>query len=422
MLRTVTAATAALALLASCAPETQSPVRVRALVLDANGKYVPQEVQLTTVTDIVNLEGSVARFVGGARIIVDESDPDLANAFNVGTEEAILRAMVKDEGGSVTASYIEQDGVLWPADFHTWNLVTTYYNLERANAYFRTVGGLVDADFGKGPTPVYYFPEFRLTSPDPLQDNALYFPPVKAFMVLPFEELQRAPLAINASVLTHEYSHLIFNQKVYGGQSLPPPITVWGASAPSPGANILKSLDEGLADYHAYGASCVSGSGCNPRVLNTSFEDASVLARDISQSRCMSATQYNQLYGLGLGQFSGIEYQVGTIVANALYAAAQSTAQQQAIQKAVLAAYSDSNPNSPGIAQRVNLTFGNQADFTLGLAVGAIARHIPDMTLRTAVCSQFVERLGIDQQELVQNGDCPENTLTAPRNCPKLTN
>jgi hypothetical protein len=415
MLRTVTASATVLALLASCAPDTQAPVKVRVLVRTPAGEeYVPQEVQLTTVTDIVHLEGTVARFIGGARILVDSQDPELQN---VTTEEALASAFTKDEGSSVTASYIEQDGVLWPADFHTWNLVTTYYNLERANDYFRTVTGLVDADFGKSAPTVYYFPEFTLkdSSTDPLRDNALYFPPVKSFMVLPFEELQLAPLAINASVLTHEYSHFVFNQKVYGGKALPDAITVWGGgTGPTPGANVLKSMDEGLADYHAYGASCVGISGCNPRVLSTSFENTSVVARDISlASNCMTATLRNQLYGANLSQFSGLEYQVGTRVATALYSAARDEGQQKAIQRAVVAAY-------PDIAQRVRDTFADQSGFSLATAVGAIAKRIADPTLQRAVCDQFVERLGIAHEELTFTGDCPAATRREPLSCPKL--
>lgn len=403
MLRTVTAATAALAMLASCAPDTEAPVRVRALVLTSAGQYEPQEVELKTVTDIVRLEGSVARFIGGARIVADSNDPELQNA---GTAEALENALMKDRGSPVTASYIEKDGVLWPADFHTWNLVSTYYALERANDYFRTVGGLVDADFG-GATTVYYFPEFILadSSKDPLRDNALYFPPVNSFMVLPFEELQLAPLAINANVLAHEYSHRVFNQKVYGGQPLPTPIASWGGV----GFNTLKSLDEGLADYHSYGASCVGPAGCNTNVLTTSFDDPGVPERDIAKPRCMSNALLNAMYTT---QFSGPEYQVGTILASALYEAGKTTGQHKVIQKAVLAAYSDNNTTTPGLAQRVNaaLQVGDETLFTLEVAAGTIAAHIPDTNTKQVVCNQFMLRLGGNRDRLIASG-CPQATI-----------
>ncbi|HEY0094700.1 MAG TPA: hypothetical protein VGB96_10260, partial [Archangium sp.] len=126
MVRKLTAAAALATLAASCAPETQTPVKVRALVLSSDGRYEPQEVELKTVTDIVSLEGEVVRLLGGASVRLDSNDPELQAAT---TEEALERALIKDEGRSVTASYITDDkGVLWPADFHTWNLVTTYYN------------------------------------------------------------------------------------------------------------------------------------------------------------------------------------------------------------------------------------------------------------------------------------------------------
>lgn len=420
MLRTVSAATAALALLASCAPDSQAPVKVQALVLTSTGEYQPQEVQLTTVTDIVRLEGSVARFIGGANVTVDSNDPDLLHA----TDEASLeRALVKNAGRPVTASYIQKDGVLWPADFHTWNLVTTYYALERANDYFRTVGGLTEADFG-GPTTVYYFADFLLKdeNPNPLRDNALYFPPVKAFLVLPFDKLQKAPLAINASILAHEYSHRVFNQKVYGGAAVPAPINAWNtAGGATPGVNILKSLDEGLADYHAYGTSCVGPSGCNPRVLSTSFDDASVAERDLSKNQCMTAQLRAQLYGASYGAFNGLEYNVGTILANALYTAGQNTGQAKVIQRAVVAAYSDNSSSTPGLAQLTAAAMNNQEQFTLEVALGAIANHISDNTLKLAVCNQFIEHLGVFHDDLVAAG-CPIGTQTRPTSssCPDI--
>ncbi|XXF80583.1 hypothetical protein P2318_12785 [Myxococcaceae bacterium GXIMD 01537] len=416
MLRTVTAATAALALLASCAPDTQPPVKVRALVLTSTGEYVPQEVQLNTVTDIVSLEGSVARFVGGAAITVDSEDPALQN---VTTDEQLTNALLKNKGRAVTANYIEKDGVLWPADFHTWNLVTAYHALERANDYFRTVGGLVDADFG-GSTTVYYFPDFILkdSSKDPLRDNALYFPPVNAFMVLPFEEIQTAPLSINAAVLAHEYAHRVFNQKVYGGESLPTPIALWGGSGPTPGANILKSLDEGLADYHAYGTSCVGPSGCNTRVLSTSFTDAQAADRDIATPRCLRNQLRDLMYGGNLStQFSGYEYTVGTVLANALYKAGLVNNQHRVIQRAVLAAYSDSNPDTPGLAQLTQATLSDQTQFTLELALGAIAIHIQDASLRQLVCNEFVDRLNASRDELVRLDACPQGTISQRTTC-----
>ncbi|HEX8436782.1 hypothetical protein [Archangium sp.] len=419
MVRKLTAAAALATLAASCAPETQTPVKVRALVRSSNGEYVPQEVELKTVTDIVSLEGQVVRLLGGANVRLDANDPELQAAT---TEEALQAAIVKKEGRPVTASYIADDkGVLWPADFHTWNLVTTYYNFERAYDYFRTVAEVKAEELPR--TTAYYFPDFVLAeaSDKPQRDNAIFFAPAKAFLVLPFEKIEQAPLAINASILAHEYAHLVFNRRAYGGRGVPEPIGAWSATGgtPTPGLNVLKSLDEGLADFHAYGASCQSAFGCSTRLLETSFEGTVAEDRDLSKNWCMSRSLREQLLYSNFATFSGREYQVGTILASALYKSARSPADRQVLLRAVAATYSDTDPAKPGFAQLARAYLGEQQRFTLARAVRAIVQHIPrgNTALKDAVCTNFRSHLQIPVEELsgVQDGtstqdDCPAST------------
>ncbi|HSP77381.1 MAG TPA: hypothetical protein VLQ93_02540, partial [Myxococcaceae bacterium] len=341
---------------------------------------------------------------GGANVRLDPEDPELQNA----TSETLERALVKNEGRPVTASYITDDaGVLWPADFHTWNLVTTYYNFERAWDYFREDAAVPVADLS--PTTVYYFPEFVLkeASEEPQRDNALFFSPVKAFLVLPFEEIQSAPLAINASVITHEYAHLVFNRKVYGGQALPTVLAKWPAETPSPGLNVLKSLDEGLADFHAYVASCQTAFGCNTQVLATSFEGKMVEERDLSKNWCMDKDLRQALLTLNFSQFSGREYKVGTILASALYKASTlSPAHRQQLARAVVAAYDD-------LADLTGTALHDQQQFTLAKAAKSIVQQVTDPDLKRAVCTKLVTHLQIPLDELVSNdGGCPASTTT----------
>jgi hypothetical protein len=425
MHRTVIAATAALLLLASCAPPTEDKPKVRALVLDSKGTgYTPTEVTLNTVTDIVSMEGTVAKMIGGASIRVDSEDPELQNAP---TEEAFGEAMIKNAGSSVKASYIDHGGVLWPADFHTWNIVTAYYNLEKAFEYFQTVGRVTVAEFGD-PTTVYYFPEFVLkdSSPEPGRDNALFFPPVQAMMVLPFEELQEAPLAINAGVMSHEYAHLIFNKKVYGGRRLPEALLLWGNAGSSPGANLLKALDEGLADYHGFGTTCKSASGCNTRFMSTSFSDAATAERDLNDpNRCMSEALRQQLFTDNLSTWSGNgrEYHLGSIIASSLYHAAQGLGRHEVLQGALVASYSDSDASNEGFKQLIERTINNQNDFNLVSASWVIIKHVNkvDPDLATAVCNQFIDRLQIPATQLVGAGKpCPPEARGGVTTCRTL--
>ena len=428
MLRTVNAA-AALLLLASCAPATEEKMKVRALVIHSRGTgYAPEEVTLTTVTDIVAMEGKVARMIGGASIRVDSQDPELINAP---TEKAFGEAMIKGSGSSVKARYINHDGVLWPADFHTWNIVTAYYNFEKAYDYYRTVGRLTDADFAE-PTTVYYFPEFVLKdqSADPLRDNALFFPPVQSMMVLPFDELQKAPLAINAGIMAHEYSHLIFNKKVYGSARLPRPLLEWGA-APSPAANLLKSLDEGLADYHGFGTTCKSPSGCNTRFMSTSFSDAESAQRDLADpNRCMTEMLRNQFYSEGLNTFggNGREYVLGSIIATALYRAGQQLGRHEVLQGAIVASYSQQADNLGGYQNLRELledalTKQEPDIFNMVSATSVIIKHVNrvDPDLAVAVCNEFIDRLQIPSVYLVGPGrPCPSSAQGGTTTCRTL--
>jgi hypothetical protein len=425
MLRTVITATAALGLAAGCAPDTSAPIKVNALVLNSNGEYAPQEVELKTVTDIVSLNGSVADFRGGARIVYDSEDQDLVTAT---TPEAFVNALLKEKGDDVKASYIEQNGVLWPADFHTWNMVSAYHGLEKAFEYFQTVGNIPAADFKK-PVTTYYFPDFVLADvdDDPLRDNALYFSVMESFLVLPFDQLQRAPLAINAGIIAHEYSHRIFNLKVYGGAPFPAALSLWSASSPSMGANILKSFDEGLADYHAYGVTCRSIKGCDPKFFSTSFHDAPYdqIARDRDLSttnRCMTEALRNQLTNQSLPEFSGKEYVVGTLLASALYQAGQGAGQREVLMRAVVAAYNDPNPQTPGLLQLSQQYLNDQSKFTLAVAAGAIITHVTDPKLKEAVCNELMDHLQIPRDLLVGTSNphlCPASSLPGTT-CPPL--
>ena len=419
MVRKLTAATAALALLASCAPADKAPVKVRALVLSSNGKYVPQQVELKTIADMASLEGQVVKFVGGSQVRLDPNDRLLQQAT---TEEAFERALLKNPGRPVVVNYIKaDDGVLWPADFHSWNLVTSYYNFERAWDYFRTVGNVPAAELPQ--TTVHYFGDFILAASKdaPQEDNALFFAPIRSFLVLPFKEIQQAPLAINASVIAHEYAHLVFNQRVYGGKRLPDVINAWSDPiSATAGLNLMKSLDEGLADYHAYVASCPprTAYGCNTQLLKTSFEGKTVTDRDLTRDVCLSSGLRDQMLYSNFNQFSGQEYVVGNILASALYRASQSSeAERTELARSLLLAYSDSNPSNPGLAQVARQHLSDQSDFTLSAAALAIIRHITNPDLQLAVCNQFVDRLQIPREELIKTGACSNATSPGRTNC-----
>lgn len=406
---------------AACAPQGQAPFQVVALALDSEGAYRPQQVALHTVADIVSLDGSVAKLVGGVRVVVDPADPLLGSSGGALTDAQLAEIFTKGKGGPVRASYVEKDGVLWPADFHSWNLVTTYFNFETAFSYFdrlydgRPSGELLGAR-------VLYFPEFTVkeTSAQPLKDNAVFFSPLQSFAVLPFETLQQVPLSINLGVIGHEFSHRVFNKKVLAGQAVPEPLQRWlGLSAATPALNLLKALDEGLADFHAYGVSCATELGCNPRYLSYSLPDSIVEARDISQpDKCLTEGYRNSLLALNVKDFTGqgLEYRVGTVIASALYQAGNKAGKMEVLQKAVLAAYDDPSASSPGLSQLVQENLNSPHNFTLARVADALLSHVSDLGLQRLLCTELLDRLQLDQAELPH---CPASA-TPGTTCPEI--
>lgn len=419
----------ALLALAACEPVKQPPVQVVAMVQGSDGIYAPATVELSTVRDIVALDGDAARLIGDARILVDPGDP-LLTAGGL-TDEQLRQVFVKQEGVAPRASYVEKEGVLWPADFHSWNMVSTYYNFERAYRYFVdnnvTVSELQDPRTGSGAT-AYYFPSFTLKeiSDQPEADNAIFFSAIRGFVVLPFDQLQDVPLSMNSGVVAHEFAHRVFNLRAYAGAAIPIPFTRWvsGITATTP-ANVLKGFDEGLADFHAVGASCGSPRGCDTRFLQPSIGADLTDPRDMAAANhCMTGQLRNAINTLQLSEFTrqGLEYQLGTILSSALYKVSYPY-KHQTMERALLAAYDDNNGSTLGFRQIIELNADTPGNVTMAVLLKAILMHIGDPTLKGDACAAFMDQLQVPKDDLLATAGegeaCP--TAAAPYvTCPVL--
>jgi len=402
---------------AGCEPRPPAPVRVMALVQTNQGTFSPKEISLETLSNPVAMEGTAAKLIGGARIVLNFSDPLIA-AGGVGlTEDQIQDIFVKGRGLPPRAAYVEKNGVLWPTDFHTWNMVSLYYNFENAFKYFQLAQ--VNATEISGPT-VYYFPYFAIAGgegPEVQQlDNALFSSPIRSFAILPFDQLQGIPLAMNSGVISHEYAHLVWTKRVYDGRAFPQALTAWSGK---PQVNLLKALDEGLADFHAYGASCRSLAGCNTRWIEPSVDQATATDRDISLTRCIDRSLVTAVSTFSNDLFlqQGLQYRLGTIIAAALYQTSKRVpGSLDAIEQAVVSAYNDGNSTAPGLEQILvgNLTTSGQV--SMEKLLNALLAHTPSQEIRTEMCNRFMDQLKL-QQALMP--DCP-NTAIGGTDCPAL--
>jgi hypothetical protein len=409
-----------LLLLAACGPNPPPPVRVMAIVPGITGAYEPKEVELKTITSITLMEGTIGKLYGGSEIMIDPQDP-LLQAGNLDDAE-LEAALLKNLGGDVSASYIEKDGVQYPADFHTWNMVSTYWNFEKSFEYFQQTYDGASTEKLLNARILYwvdYQDKQSRPGDPPVLDNALYFSPVRAFVIVPFKDLQKVPLAMNLGVIGHEYAHRVFNLKAYGGKSIPDAINSWQLAP----FNILKALDEGLADFHGYAVTCAGGTGisCRPNFLGVSVDEAATTARDISRTdKCITQTLRDAMNNFTQSQWlnQGLQYQLGTIMASSLYhAVAKTNATKLGIMsKAVVASYDDPSPTSEGFFQIINRNLGTANNFTLELVANTLLSHITDPELQRATCSELLDRLQLDRAMMPA---CPISAVKGTT-CPVL--
>lgn len=400
----------------ACGPNPPAPVRVMAIVPVETGSYETREVQLTTIGNLTTLKGSVAELVGAGRIILDPNDPIQRQGIEMFSDEQRFDIIVKDKGVDVRGNFLERGGVQWPADFHTWNMVSTYWNFENAYLYFQDL--LASQTPQQTPDElskmkVFYFPELRLNSDTPVTDNALYLPFIKAFAVAPFQKDQRIPLGMNMGVIGHETAHKVWVKRVFNDQGIPQAIGAWNGEA----FNLLKSLDEGLADFHGFGVTCRSLPGCRPDILSVSIADqAYAKQRDVSRNdACLDEGLRSALKTFTGDQWIRARelYLYGNLWASTLYQAGSKAGglpKVKALQVAVLAAYNDETANKTGLNQLINRNINNQMVFTPEAVGEVIASHIADIELRRAFCSEAMDRLQLQ----CMRSDCSDKMPSCP--------
>jgi len=401
-----------LALAACNGPSNTLPIHTAAVTFDpASGKYQLSKVELSTITDLESLKGSVADIQGGAEIVIDSNDPILAAAT---TNDEIKSAILKDPGGDVRASFITSGDTQFPADFQSENMVTTYFNFERSFDFYSTLGW----SLAQGGTPtVYYFPTFIETqvSTQPLADNAAFFSLIGGFMILPFQQFQDVPLPMNLGIIGHEYSHFQTNTRVYSGQAVPDFYNTYGgfaAGTPSPAANVMKAFDEGFADLFGTGVTCFSDektldpTHCDPDFIAASIPEAST-DRRLDTVHCYDQTLYAQVTNDDLTTFTNgsYQYQLGTVLASSIWKAAHDPdvvgklGQQVALQMAFQSVYDaldDESTNGFGIKQFLTQLAGAAIYVRPESVADAVIFQAQkqDDGLAAAMCNAFIDRLG----------------------------
>ena len=209
-----------------------SDVEMRLLVYDrALDTYALEDVTVKTLDSISKLDGDATVVRGGLSIVLD---------YQAGSLEW------NDEGNRIAFGAVRENGVLVPDSFDSLAMATVYYSMELSYLFYKDTLALAEQMPPRLPT--YYSPRVETIHPNGdrvvERDNAFYMKiddDERAFFVVPFEQFQWIPMALNSGIITHEYTHYIFdilvNDKI---------LTMDNASE-----NFLRSLNEGSADYMA---------------------------------------------------------------------------------------------------------------------------------------------------------------------------
>ena len=207
---------------ASCSPggdDVSSQTYLIYTLEEESRDYRLQRSTISTLQDVRTVDGEVVFMRGGGQLATPEPDPQ--------TREEWLNVLDVRGSEEPTVEYtVDDDGTVVPWDFDSAMMLTVYHHFERAAAYF---GGLTedrpelreqlgdDIDELVGRVPCHYYPTVGVLGiPIPIfVDNAAYAPTMNAFLVPPRRQLDDAvPIYANRGVITHEYSHAVFNRLV----------------------------------------------------------------------------------------------------------------------------------------------------------------------------------------------------------------
>lgn len=195
--------------------------------------YQLKKVYVNSLSDMDTLKGDATELYSQTSILLDYQTNSLE---------------WKKKGRPVAFQAFKSNGVWIPVDYDSLAMASIYYNIELAHGFFVEQLGLSENTIGVLPT--YYWADLVIIEKDgrksEMYDNAFYMyinDQEQAFFIVPFEQLEWVPMALNSGIVAHEYAHAVFDKLVLN-QNLQTAMT-------DPGKNFLYALNEGCSDYMA---------------------------------------------------------------------------------------------------------------------------------------------------------------------------
>ncbi|MGZ6143219.1 MAG: hypothetical protein ACXWLM_07760 [Myxococcales bacterium] len=228
--------TLALALCA-CGSDLASPFSAVAVTYDVNKQaFKLAQVRVNTLTSLRNLKGSSGDVTAGGTVRVSTAALKAG-----GTADSFRSAFTKAAPAQVNVSWNVLNDIVYPEDYFSLELLSTYYNMEKARGFL--------SDWGLTTLPsrpiVAHADIEDENGLSPLRAGELYYAPMATFFAPATTPKQQVPPAFNLGAVAHALGHEAVEELVWGGAAVSPPELGSDPTA----RHVAQSLAEGIGDY-----------------------------------------------------------------------------------------------------------------------------------------------------------------------------
>jgi hypothetical protein len=362
----------------ACGGDLASPFSAVAITYDVNKQaFKLAQVRLNTLASLRHLKGSSGDVTAGGRVRVSSSAARARGA----TVDALRAAFVKTQPAQVEVSWNVLNDIVYPEDFESLELLSTYYNMEKARAELANLG-LTTLPARSIVAHADLADENGLP---PLPAGELYYAPMATFFAPATTAEQQVPPAFNLGAVAHALGHQAIEELVWGGAPVPAPETGTDAKA----RHIARSLAEGVGDYLGVAVSN------DPHWFDHSLQ-LEPADRALDQIHCSSQDMLDALpVDDSVAPYD--PYPLGSVIAGALWEeASASTAQNTS--RGLLTALPDLGTKLAGAV-------------TLPAVLDTLASHAAD-DQRSDLCGIFLNRFA---QMGITATDLPSCVKPTPR-------
>lgn len=309
------AAAAACALLVvACAPDLASPFSAVAVTFDVNKQaFKLAQVRINTLTSLRHLEGSQGEVVAGGTVQVVTSAIAAAGA----TPASLRTAFVTRQPATVQLTWNTLNDIVYPEDFDSLELLSTYYNLEKARTALAG-WGLTTLPARQVIAHAAFTNEKGLS---PLPDGELYYAPLATFFAPAATALEQVPSFFNLGAVAHALGHQAIEELVWKGAVLPAPELAAGNDpATLTARHVARSMAEGIADY--LGVSVAEDA----RWFDHSLQQ-NASSRDLDSTHCGTPDMFSAL-SVDDATVPYPAYPLGSVIASLLWDEGSATTNQ----------------------------------------------------------------------------------------------